>query len=163
MCSLCLNKSSSSEHIGTDGTFPCLDHQNSSNIFKGNTGINSHPSNMHFLLSLWEEWNDKTITKWAWVIIESKIMTFNFECHSVFSNTYIFLWLGIGGIHFLIAFVNTEVTIKIRLHTLQEESNCEGFSHSTLSRNTVKYILFCHSVKTDLTLRPVLWVLRIML
>lgn len=32
-----------------------------------------------------------------------------------------------------------------------EESNCEELSHSTLSRNTVKDLLFCHSLKTDLT------------
>lgn len=123
MCSLCLNKSNSSEHTSADEKFSshvCLDHQNSSNIiFKATKGeILIHPT-LH-ALSLEEpvrrvkvQWqNDNNMSLSNYCIKDPEM--FSFEGHSVCSNTFT-LCLGVGGIHFLRVFMNTEVAIKTQI------------------------------------------------
>lgn len=85
---------------------------------------------------------------------------FSFEGHSVCSNTLIFfLCLGVGGIHSFESVHEYRIRHKNSDNLLYRKNETEGFWYFTLWRYPVKDLLFCHSVKTDLTLHPILWVI----
>ncbi len=104
---------------------------------------------VHFLWrSQWGDsnCNDKMITIWAWVIIASKILKCLALKATVCVLTLSYFFMFGRWRHSLFESVHdTEVTIKT------------WFWYSTLWRYSVKYILFCHSVKTNLKLHLILW------